>query len=102
MDAIYPRLAALTSDKPIVLLEFGVAKNNPLGDQAQWARAALTDITSFRYPRLIGFSWWNEWWQNDDNPKHDTTMRVQDNPDLASVFGELVGNNPMVLGKIIH
>jgi hypothetical protein len=100
MDAIYPRLAALTSDKPIVLLEFGVAKNNPLGDQAEWARAALADITSFRYPRLIGFSWWNESWQNDNNPDHNTTMRVQDNPDLTSVFRELVGMNPIVLGKI--
>ena len=100
MDAIYPRLAALAPDKPLALLEFGVAKNNPLGDQAQWARAALDDITSLRYPRLIGFSWWNEWWQNDDNPAHDTTMRVQDNPDLASVFQELVGRNPIVLGRI--
>ena len=100
MDAIYPQLVALSPNKPIVLLEFGVTKNNPLGDQAQWARDALTDITSFRWPRLIGFSWWNEWWQNDDNPAHDTTMRVQDNPDLAAVFQELVGNNPIVLGRI--
>lgn len=100
MDAVYPRLTALSPDKPIVLLEFGAPKNNPLGDQALWARDALTNITSFRWPRLIGFSWWNEWWQNDDNPAHDTTMRVQDNPDLAAVFQELVGNNPIVLGRI--
>ncbi len=100
MDAIYPRLAALSSDKPIVVLEFGVTKNNPLGDQAQWARDALTDITSSRWPRIVGFSWWNEHWQNDDNPAHDTTMRVQDNSDLASVFQELVGKNPKVLEKV--
>ncbi len=100
MDETYPRLDALTADKPIALLEFGVTKNNPLGDQAEWARQALTDITSFRYPRLIGFSWWNEWWQNDDNPAHDTSMRVQDNPDLAAVFQELVGKNPIVLGRL--
>ncbi len=100
MDSVYPRLAALTPNKPIVLLEFGVTKNNPLGDQALWAQRALADITSFRYPRLIGFSWWNEHWQNDDNPAHDTTMRVQDNPDLAAVFQQLVGNNPIVLGHI--
>ncbi len=100
MDQVYPRLAALAPDKPIVLLEFGVTKNNPLGDQALWARQALTDITSFRYPRLIGFSWWNEGWQNDDDPAHDTTMRLQDNPELAAVFQQLVGRNPMVLGRI--
>ncbi len=101
MDAAYPRLAALSPDKPIVLLEFGVTKNNPLGDQAQWVRDALTDITSSRWPRLIGFSWWNDWWQNDDNPAHNTTMRVQDNSDLAAVFQQLVGRNPKVLGVAV-
>lgn len=98
MDAVFSRIDALTADKPIFVAEFGVAKNNPLGDQAAWARSALSDITTFRWPRLIGFSWWNERWQNDDNPNHDTTMRLQDNPELAAVFQELVGNNPIVLG----
>jgi hypothetical protein len=100
MDAVYPRVAALTPDKPIFIAEIGVTANNPLGDQAEWARAALEDITSLRWPRLIGFSWWNERWQNDDDPAHDTTMRLQDNPDLADVFQALVGANPVVLGRV--
>jgi hypothetical protein len=100
MDAVYPRVDALTAEKPIFIAEFGVTKDNPLCDQAEWTRAALTDITSFRWPRLIAFSWWNEWWQNDDNPGHDTTMRLQDNPELGSVFQELVGDNPIVLGNL--
>jgi hypothetical protein len=99
MDSVYARVAAL-GDKPVILAEFGVTRGNPLGDQAAWARSALTDITSRRYPRLIGFSWWNERWQNDDNAAHDTTMRLQDNPDLAAVFLELVGKNPVVLGRL--
>jgi len=99
MDSAYARLDQLAPDKPVILAEFGATMNNPLGDQALWARAALEDIISFRWPRLIGFSWWNEWWQNDDIPAHDTTMRVQDNPELAAVFYELVGNNPIVLGS---
>jgi len=98
MDAIYTRLEALTTEKPIFIAEFGATKNNPLGDQAEWARSALTDLSSFRWPRIIGFSWWNEWWQNDENPAHDTSMRLQDNPALAAVFKELIGNNPDVLG----
>jgi hypothetical protein len=100
MDAAYPRLAALSLTKPIIVAEFGVTANNPLGSQSQWAQAALKDITTFRWPRLIGFSWWNETWQNDDNPAHDTDMRVQINPPLAQVFLNLVGNNPLVLGQI--
>ncbi|MBN2116642.1 MAG: endo alpha-1,4 polygalactosaminidase [Anaerolineales bacterium] len=99
MDTVYPRLVALSPDKPIVLAEFAVAANNPLGDQAEWAQAALTDLTSRRWSSLIGFSWWNEYWQNDDNPKHDTTMRVQDNPALGAVFQQRVGANRHVLGR---
>jgi hypothetical protein len=101
MDVVYPRLAMLAPNKPIALLEFGVAANNPLCDQVEWTEAALTDITNLRWPRIIGFSWWNEFWQNDDNPAHDTTMRVQDNARLADVFRRLVGENEAVLGRVI-
>ncbi|HNS37420.1 MAG TPA: glycosyl hydrolase [Anaerolineaceae bacterium] len=101
MDAVYPRLTALAPDKPIILIEFGVTANNPLGDQAEWAEDALSDLTEQRWPRVIGFSWWNETWQNDDNPAHDTNMRVQDNPQLASVFQQLVAENTAVLGEAI-
>lgn len=102
IDAVYPRVEALATDKPIFIAEFGATRNNPLGDQVEWARAALTDILSFRWPRIIGFSWWNERWQNDDNPAHDTNMRLQDNPELQTVFQELVGDNPKVIGRISH
>lgn len=101
MDAVYPRLVTLSPDKPIVLLEFGVTAGNPLGDQAEWAGAALTDLAKRRWPHVIGFSWWNEHWQNDDDPEHDTSMRVQDNPQLADVFQQLVGENQAVLGRAV-
>jgi Glycosyl hydrolase family 26 len=85
LDVVMPRLTDL-ANKPVFLLEFGAAKNNPLGDQAQWADEALTALLSNRWPEVKGFSWWNERWQNDDNPANDTIMRVQDNPVLAEVF----------------
>lgn len=100
MDAAYPRLAALAPDKPLIVAELGVTLHNRLGSQSDWARSALTDIIGLRWPRVMGFSWWNEHWQNDDNPRHDTTMRVQDNPALAKVFQELVGADPNVLGRL--
>jgi hypothetical protein len=47
-----------------------------------------------RWPQVRGFSWWNERWQNDDNPKHDTNMQVQSIPGLAAVFRQrLAGGN---------
>ncbi len=99
MDQVYPRLAALSAQKPIILAEFGVTSGNPHGNQADWAEAALTDLTGSRWPRLIGFSWWNEAWQNDDDPAHDTDMRVQANPNLAEVFQSLVSAQAQVLGR---
>lgn len=102
LDAVYPRLEALAAHKPIVLLEFGVAAGNPLGDQAAWAEAALADLTDRRWPRLVGFSWWNETWQNDDLPAHDTNMRIQDNPALSAVFVDYVGQNSSVLGRFLN
>jgi hypothetical protein len=49
---------------------------------------------------VIGFSWWNEQWENDNKPAHDTDMRVQDNPRLADAFRTLVGANTKVLGRL--
>lgn len=100
MDAVYPRIAALSPAKPIIVAEFGVTNGNPLGSQPQWARAALTDLINLRWPRVVGFSWWNERWQNDNNPAHDTDMRLQANPALARVFQLLVRGNINVLGTI--
>ena len=99
LDAAYPRLAALAPDKPIIVAEFGVARS-PYGEQAAWAERALTDLLAQRWPRIVGFSWWNEAWQNDDDRAHDTTMRLEDNPALAAAFERLVGGDARVLGGI--
>ncbi len=101
MDAAYPRLAALSPNKPIVVLEFGTALGNPAMKQAEWAQQALKDLASLRWPRIIGFSWWNERWANDGDSTHDTSMRLQENPQLAAAFSELVGENPRILGRVV-
>ncbi|NPV85758.1 MAG: beta-mannanase [Anaerolineae bacterium] len=100
MDKVYPRLTELAVDKPIIVSEFGVTANNPHGDQAQWADLALQSLIERRWEKVIGFSWWNEGWQNDDNPAHDTNMRLQDNPALAEVFWRRVGQDDHVLGRL--
>lgn len=102
MDSAYERLAALSPGKPIVLLEFGVTNGNPLCRQADWVKSALQDITSMRWPRLIGFSWWNEGWPNDNDPTHNTSMRVQDNPPLAALFRHFVAANQNILSHLVR
>jgi hypothetical protein len=71
-----------------------------LGDQADGAEAALTDLIQLRCPKIIGFSWWDESWENDNNPDHDTNMRIQDDPALTEAFQGLVDGSDNVLGRV--
>jgi Glycosyl hydrolase family 26 len=86
LDPVYPRINALAPSKPLILAEFGCTRGNPQITAPDWARDALADLFSDRWPRISGFCWWNEAWQNDDNPKHDTDMVVMHDPVLAKVF----------------
>lgn len=97
MDRIYPRLTKLDGAKPIIINEFGAGARHPQVNQAAWADKAIKNILAGRWPRLIGFSWWNEAWQNDDNSAHDSNMRLQDNPALAKVFRRNISKNKKVL-----
>ena len=86
MDPCYARLVAMAPTKPIFIAEFGATAGSPLIAPQAWAGAALDDILGGRWPKLTGFSWWNEHWQNDDNPAHDSDMKVEDTPALAAVL----------------
>jgi hypothetical protein len=86
LDYSVPRMAELAPGKPVIVAEFGCTAGNATASPATWAADALDTLLARKYPQIVGFSWWNERWPNDDNPKHDTTMRVQDLPDLAHVF----------------
>lgn len=99
MDAVYPRLTRLAPTKPVIIAEFGSTSGHPTVDAAEWADEAFRDLFAERWPGVIAFSWWNEHWQNDDNPAQDTNMRVQDNPALAQKFHLWVRDNSKVLGR---
>lgn len=88
LDYSVPRLSELAPGKPVIVAEFGCTAGNSTASPAPWAADALASLLARKHPSIIGFSWWNERWPNDDNPKHDTTMRVQDLPELARVFRE--------------
>lgn len=99
MDAVYPRLAKLSKTKPVVILELGFTNGHPAVKQEDWAKDALTELFFGRWPRVIGFAWWNESWENDDDPAHNSVLRVQNNPALAAVFKKMLGENENVLGE---
>jgi hypothetical protein len=69
----------------------------------KWTTDAFSSIKNAaarKNSRLIGFSWWNEAWPNNDKPAEDTNMRVQDNMLLQDVFKVQVADDMLVLGSI--
>jgi hypothetical protein len=98
MDRVVSRFKEMAPRKPVFVLEFGATAGSPLGDAAQWADAALADLLALRWPEVKGFSWWNETWQNDDDKRHDSDMRVQTVTGLAAVFRARLGQG----GRIVE
>lgn len=88
MDQIHPRLSKLAPGKPIIVAEFGCDLRNRRVNAAKWARSALEDLLSGRWPKVIGFCWWNEGWQNDENKKHDSDLIMLHDVALTRVFRE--------------
>jgi hypothetical protein len=86
MRRAYPRLVKIAPGKPIIIAEFGCDLRNRRAPAAQWAKAALEDLFSNRWPGLIGFCWWNEGWQNDEIKRHDTDMIILHDAALTGVF----------------
>ena len=86
MDKAYPRLVTIAPDKPIVVAEFGCALRHRKVDASDWARNALEDLFSGRWPGVIGFCWWNESWRNDDVRSHDTDMNILHDAGLTKTF----------------
>jgi len=88
MQGAYPRLTKLAPGKPVVIAEFGCALHHRDVEASAWARDALEDLFSNRWPAVIGFCWWNESWENDDVRKHDTDMNILHDARLTRVFRE--------------
>jgi hypothetical protein len=95
MDWAYERLRRLT-DKPVIVCEFGTISDQ---HQAAWAQAALLDILGGRWPKVIGFSWWNAAFRNDAVTHRWSNMRVQENPALQDVFRKYVAREHRVISR---
>jgi hypothetical protein len=86
MRDAYPRLTKIAPSKPIIVAEFGCDLHNRHVNVVRWAKSALGDLFSNRWPAVVGFCWWNEGWQNNDHKKDDTDMIVLHNVNLTRLF----------------
>lgn len=97
MNHVYPRLRALAPSKPIMVGELGVTAGNPRVKPTVWAKRAVEGLLSGEWPKVRGFSWWNETWENDNVDAHDSELRIQHIKDMPELFQNLLGSNPHVL-----
>ena len=88
MDHVYPRLTKLAPGKPIIVAEFGCDIHHRKVTAATWAREALQNLFSGRWPAVIGFCWWSEGWENDDFPAHNSDLMILHDPALTAVYRE--------------
>jgi hypothetical protein len=103
LRSAYSRLTDMALGKPIIMAEFGMTGNHPKANAADWTTLAfksIKDLAAQKNSHLVGFSWWNEGWWNNDDPAQDTNMRVQDNPAIKDVFIKEVAGDLNVLGEI--
>ena len=97
MDWVYERMQRLTN-KPFIVCEFGTIDD---ANQVAWTTAALTDLVGGRWPKVIGFSWWNTTFENDPKTGGISNMQVQNNPKLQAVFRNYVGRKHAVVSRPI-
>ncbi len=93
MRSAYPRLTKIAPGKPIVIAEFGCDIHHRKVNASEWAKSALEDLFSGRWPAVIGFCWWNESWENDDVRTHNTDMNILHDAGLTKVFREQLANH---------
>jgi hypothetical protein len=103
MNDCYPRIQKMAKDKPIVIAELGCTVGKYLTND-KWAKAALADLLSNKWPKVIGFSWWNQRWKYvapadmDDAGDDDQAGGDDSGDDSGDSGGDLGGdmddNNP--------
>ncbi|HEY3296878.1 MAG TPA: T9SS type A sorting domain-containing protein [bacterium] len=100
MDYAYPQMAALSTTKPIWILEMGAGGNNTVCPSGTWANDAFTSLQGGRWPRVSGFSWWDEKYSTGPNPGDFADFWVQDDSGTTQSFRTWVRDRSNVLSRL--
>lgn len=83
----YQAAHAISPGKRIILSEMGTDLFNPFVPASVWTDHAFRDLITERlWPDVFAFIWWNSAWPNDNNPKNNTTMRIEENEAIQDIF----------------
>lgn len=99
MDLSYQEIVALNTSKPIIIAETGTDINNEYINSVVWTKDALMNLSSGRWPGVIGIVWWNSAWPNDSTSGYNTSMRVEEDSTLQELLHNLIGNDSRFVNK---
>lgn len=80
-------IQAISSAKPIALLEFGVTDHHPLGSKPAWLTDAFATIQHNPYLFFNAISYWHENWEEEDNLW--ATIRIDSSQETLDTFRQL-------------
>jgi len=87
-------LAAIPTQKPIALLEFGVTDGHPNGNKSAWLNDAFETILDNPYVTFQAINPWHEDWQNEDDTW--SRIRLDSSPEVKATFRKWVGDERFI------
>ena len=85
MNSVNNNLALNSIHKPILVIT-GTDIRNMVVNPASWVEKAVTSLSDNAWPDVKGLIWYNAAWKNDNNPLHDSSMRLEDNSAVGDAF----------------
>lgn len=91
----YNELSALTPNKPIAILEFGVADYLPNVNKALWIQSALYTVQQPEFSRIKAVGWWHSTWINGDGTM--SAIQIDSSPESLRFYKEAIAQ-PVFVG----
>jgi hypothetical protein len=85
----YSQIRAISPEKPLGLIEFGVAEDPQAGDKGRWITDAFATVTSGVYDFDL-VSWWHERWENRSGKI--SNLRIDSSPGALAAYRAAVGD----------
>jgi len=94
LAAHYADIKAISSTKPIALLEFSVTDHHSDGDKTAWFDDAFSTILNNPYIKFSAISVWHENWENSDGTY--STLRVDSSSEVLTTFSTWAQNDRFI------
>lgn len=88
-NSSYSQIRAISPDKPLGLIEFGVAEDPRAGDKGRWITDAFAAVTGGAYDFDL-VSWWHESWENWSGKI--SNLRIDSSPGALAAYRAAVAD----------